>query len=259
MPMRKAFSLLAALSTLLIADTAWAQRCEHSRDIEVNSIAPGAASARISVGAGDLRVEGSDGDAVIIRGRACASSAAVLEEISVRTSLDGERLEIETEMPEGSWSWSGSSYAYVDLEIRLPANLAVSIDDGSGDAFVGGLASVEIDDGSGKLEVRDVAGSLSVSDGSGDLEVAEVGGEVRISDGSGDMTVRGAGGVIVESDGSGSIRIERTRGSVTVENDGSGNIVVDGVEGDFVVDNDGSGSIRYDNVSGRVDIPERKR
>ena len=256
--MRKGLLAVVLAFSVLVAAPAWAQDCDHGRDIDLTIEASGADLAAIAVGAGSLLIEGGSGQSVTVTGRACASSADWLEEMSLRAERDGDRVELETEVPEG-WNWTGNRYAYFDLEIRVPASMAVRAEDGSGSATVRGVGSLEMSDGSGELEIYDVAGDVEVSDGSGSVEIADVGGEVRINDGSGELTVRNVGAVSVGSDGSGSMHFESIRGSVSVGSDGSGNIVVEGCGGDFTVDNDGSGSIRYDDVAGTVDIPERKR
>jgi hypothetical protein len=255
--MRRALTAAIVLSLLFVPGAAWAQRCEHERAIDLSVDAGDATSASISVGAGSLLIEGGSGDTVRITGRACADSADRLEGIAIRTGRDGRRVEVETEI-EDSRSWMGGGYAYADLEITVPSGLAVVAQDGSGDAVVRNVGSLEFEDGSGGLVISDVAGDARIQDGSGELEVSGVAGDVRIHDGSGGMTVRGAGSVVVESDGSGSIRIEDVRGAATVESDGSGNITVTDVAGDFTVGRKGSGSIRHENVGGTVDVPRRR-
>ena len=81
-----------------------------------------------------------------------------------------------------------------------------------------------------------------------------------VNDGSGDIDVRNvAGSFIVESDGSGGINATDVRGSVIVRNDGSGGIDVNRVGKDFRVENKGSGDIDYADVTGTVDIPDNHR
>lgn len=238
--MRRGILAAAVIFSMLAAAPAWADDCKYERPIDLNIGAAGAQSARISVGAGSLRIEGGAGDAVVITGRACASSADRLEGMVLHAGLEGDRVEIETEVPD-DWSWSGGKYAYFDLEIHVPGTLPLEVADGSGDAEIRDVASLEMSDGSGSLDIRGVAGDVRVDDGSGDVEIVGAGGDVEIRDGSGNLEIRDVGGTL------------------RVRSDGSGNIVADGVRGDFRVDSDGSGSIRYDDVSGRVDIPERKR
>jgi DUF4097 and DUF4098 domain-containing protein YvlB len=246
----------ATVAALAVSTPALAQRCEHSRDIDLSTSASGADLVSIIANAGDLVVEGG-GTEIVITGRACASSESRLEELDVKLDTRGGRVEIETEMPESSWSWFGSNYAYIDLEVRVPTDLAVRIDDGSGDLTVSGIASADIEDGSGDVDVRDVSGEVSVNDGSGDIYITGA-GSVWVDDGSGDIDVRDAREVMIDDDGSGDIDIQDVTGSVTVGDDGSGSIRVADVGGDFTVHSDGSGGIRHSNVGGTVDIPRQR-
>jgi hypothetical protein len=66
---------------------------------------------------------------------------------------------------------------------------------------------------------------------------------LEVADGSGDINVRNVtGSFTVESDGSGNIYATDIRGSVIVQNDGSGEIDVNRVGRDFKVESKGSGS-----------------
>lgn len=131
----------------------------------------------------------------------------------------------------GAWSWGDSPS--IDLDVRVPTGLALSIDDGSGSLKVKGVnADVEIDDGSGSIEVNG-ATSLVIDDGSGSITVAGVAGNVEIEDGSGSITV------------------EQVGGGVTID-DGSGGIDVSDVGGDLVIVDDGSGGLDFANVRGAV-------
>ncbi len=124
--------------------------------------------------------------------------------------------------------------ARIDLTVKIPASLNLTVEDGSGSitiSKVGGDLSIE--DGSGSILVEDVKGNLVVEDGSGGIEIRDVGGDVSIEDGSGSISVVNVGG------------------SVTVD-DGSGSITIDGVEKDLILKDTGSGSLNIKNVKGRV-------
>jgi len=73
---------------------------------------------------------------------------------------------------------------------------------------------------------------------------------VEVADGSGDINVRNVtGSFTVESDGSGSIYATDIRGSVIVQNDGPGEIEVNKVGRDFKVESKGSGSIDVEAIA----------
>ena len=152
-----------------------------------------------------------------MRARACASDAADLDRLSINHRVDGDRLVVESERHSGSFSFSifGSHYAYLDVEIRMPASLAVEVDSGSGDIDARDLASLDFDAGSGDLNVENVAGELVVSVGSGDVEGSDIGRFRLKSTGSGDITLDDIhGDAEVGGVGSGDVTLHKVGGSV---------------------------------------------
>jgi hypothetical protein len=122
----------------------------------------------------------------------------------------------------------------INLTVKLPKNMDLYIDDGSGELRIEQIAGrVQVDDGSGELIIRDIHGDVSIDDGSGTIEVKDVAGNLFIDDGSGTIEVSN----VVEN--------------VEVS-DGSGSIYIDGVGGDVIIKDDGSGSMHIKNVKGRV-------
>jgi hypothetical protein len=266
---------LALASCLLaLSAAAWpaegACRFEAPRQGKVD--AKGATRAHVVARAGSLTITGEAGlTEVQASGTACAGSEADLEKVRLRVDRAGDEVRVEVETPTG-WHGSGS----LDLEVRVPKDLALNVEDGSGSTEIDGVASLRLKDGSGGIDVRGVTGRLEIDDGSGGIHVRDVSGDVEVHDGSGEMDVRQVGGsitvedgsggieihdvtglVTITEDGSGGIRIERVRRNVLVERDGSGSIEVDDVGGDFTVEHGGSGSIHHTGVKGRVQIPSR--
>jgi hypothetical protein len=279
--MRRRYPTLALLAiTPLIApqfDTSsalHASECKVSKTIEESLDASGATELEVEARAGFLRIEGSDSlSEVRIDGRACASKDSLLDDIELVTRRQGDRLIVRVEI-DNSWGW-GNNYARLDLTLEVPASLALSVDDSSGEAEIIGVASIDMRDSSGSIDISEVAGDVRIRDSSGEIEVSGVGGSVRLrdssggidirdisrnveieEDGSGEIYIAGVeGDVEVGSDGSGGISIREVTGHVTIGSDGSGSIRVTSVGGDFTVRDDGSGSISIDGVKGRVRTP----
>lgn len=111
---------------------------------------------------------------------------------------------------------------------------------------------LEVDDGSGSIEISNVRGDVILDDGSGSIVMVDVGGDVEIDDGSGSISVMTVGGDISINDGSGSIKVRGVAGTVTVD-DGSGSIDVSDVEEDLIIVEDGSGGLDFSNIAGRVE------
>ncbi len=235
-----------------IADTI-GDECDFTEILEESVDAAGAATIRIDAAAGSLQVVGASGASEArVRGEVCASSQSLLDDVTLTVERNGDRVDIAVDIPDRHW---GRSYARLNLDIEIPDDIKVEIDDGSGSIEVQAVASTQIDDGSGSIEVRDVRGDLRIDDGSGSIHVDGVTGEVHVRDGSGEIDVRRAGSVIVDEDGSGSIEVAEVDGDVMVRDDGSGSITVSDIGGDFTVRDDGSGGIRHSAIGGRVSVP----
>ena len=194
-----------------------------------------ATRVRVRAGAGSLRIEGHpDLGQVRASGTACAGSVADLEHVTLTATRIGTELVFETDTGDG---WS-DGWRRLDLVVEVPDSLPLEVDDGSGGIEIYDVAAVELRDGSGGIDIDGVAGDVRVVDGSGGIDI---------------RAVRGT--VVIEDDGSGSIDITDVGRDVIVEEDGSGGINVAEVGGDFVVKRGGSGSVRYRSVRGRVDVP----
>lgn len=146
---------------------------------------------------------------------------------------------------------TGSS-AYIDLVVRMPAELALALDDGSGDISIEGLNSdLVIEDGSGDLTVQG-GRNLVLEDGSGNVSLSQLSGNVVVEDGSGDLNIWQIAGTALVEDGSGDIIIRQVKGMVSVS-DGSGDISVQQAGG-FTLLEDGSGELKIDQINGPVSL-----
>jgi hypothetical protein len=254
-------TLLTATLLLGAAQGALAQsydECRHEAQRTADVDAGGARQLTIKAGAGSLRIEGKAGlNRVVIRGRACASDARLLEEIELRADRRGSDVVVEAMQRDAGWSFTGNRYARLDLVIEVPARIAAEIEDGSGSINISDLGAVSITDGSGEIVGNDLHGAVRIRDGSGSIELTNIAGAVDIHDGSGSIHLRNIGGLIEVTDGSGEIDVRTARNSIRIS-DGSGGIEVADVDGDFTVSRSGSGGIGYSNVKGRVDIPDRR-
>ena len=234
--MKAALSLIAVLASATHLGAGWSD-CSHRAPREATVDSRGARSIRVIGRAGALRIQGVEGgSAVAVRGTACASTEGRVASVRLIAERRGDVIHVEADIPQG---WLGGS-AGLDLVLDVPTSVPL-----------------DVEDGSGSVEVRNVA-ALKIDDGSGELRIERVSGAVTITDGSGDIMIREAGSVLVEEDGSGGVDVTGVKGSVVVRDDGSGSIDVRDVGGDFTVEHDGSGGIAHDGVRGHVRIPSRK-
>ncbi|MDJ0748829.1 MAG: hypothetical protein QNJ11_05060 [Woeseiaceae bacterium] len=228
-----------AVATLFLAGLAGPAAAEYSETRELAVDAGGAGLLELVTGAGSLIVEGVKGldavevDATIVvdvmrdsKGREMIEKHAVLE-----LDRKGDTIRLVAEFDNGVWTWG--SNGRIDVVVRAPASLELSVDDGSGSLRVGSFdANVKIEDGSGSIVV-DSVGALDLDDGSGSIKVRNAAGDVYINDGSGSIT------------------IDTVDGTVTID-DGSGGIDVSDVSEDLVIVDDGSGGVSFSDVRGKV-------
>ena len=270
---------IVLVSLLIASAPALATNCEHEADRSFDVDAAGLRTLATHFGSTDLRLRGVPGLAKVeVRARACASDADDLDRLTLNHRVDGNRLVVESERHRGSFSFSifGSHYAYLDIEIRMPASLAVEVDSGSGDIDARDLASLDFDAGSGDLNVENIAGELVVSVGSGDVEGSDIGrfrlkstgsGDITLDDihgdaevggvGSGDLTLSKVGGSVrIDHVGSGDVDLRGVSGDVTLDSIGSGDVDAVDVRGNLTVRSSGSGDVYHRNVGGKVDVPD---
>ncbi|GGI99501.1 hypothetical protein GCM10007978_41620 [Shewanella hanedai] len=146
---------------------------------------------------------------------------------------------------------SGNS-PYIDLIVKVPAEMKMDIDDGSGSIKIQGTsADIAIKDGSGSLEVEG-GRNLNIEDGSGSIVLSDVNGSIMLDDGSGSIEIMHVNGDVTVNDGSGSLDIEKVQGMVTID-DGSGSIDVNDTKGLRIIEA-GSGSLSFDNIDGKVNM-----
>lgn len=236
-----AFSLLGSL---LVTEPLLAQsECEHRRDLSTVLDAAGSTPVHIVAHAGSLRITGRPAlSEVRVTAIACASRASLLDEMSLDVDRGGGGVYVEARIPSTSGWFSGSRYARIDMVVEVPE-----------------ASPLEVNDGSGSVEITGIRGGLRIEDGSGSLTIRDTGGDMRVEDGSGSITIETVrGSVVIEEDGSGSIDIRDVAGNVLIREDGSGGIDVYRVGGDFTVERAGSGGLDYGEIAGSVRVPRRR-
>ncbi len=266
---QSAISARAAAAGLLIVTAAFIPARsqaleEYTSPRNATVDARGARSVNIDAAAGILRVEGQPGlGEVRVRGTARASRESWLKDVKLVAERRGDVVCIKVDIPNndsGFFDGWNNSYRGLDLVIEVPTTLRLDVSDGSGEAEFKNTGAIDLEDGSGTIDIRGARGNVTIRDGSGSINIDGVEGAVKVTDGSGEIQARNVtGDFTVEEDGSGSIDVSGVGGTMRVESDGSGSIDVDRVAGDFVVNSDGSGSIRHATVKGSVKIPERRR
>jgi len=225
---------------MFVASLAQAGWSDYEEVRHLNLDVDGISELSIKAGAGSMDVTGVSGldkisvKATIVVPGADEDKALKVIEKNMTLTLDQQGSEAQLNAWfDGGFMGFGSD-AHIALEISVPQGL-----------------SVNIDDGSGSLDVIDVAGDVTIDDGSGSIDVKNV-ANLKIDDGSGSIDVDDASGDVSIVDGSGSISVNHVKGSVTVD-DGSGSVKISDVGNDVIIIDDGSGSLTIKNVRGKVD------
>ncbi|MEM1181012.1 MAG: DUF4097 family beta strand repeat-containing protein [Acidobacteriota bacterium] len=245
--------LMVAASAAAFALPAWAD-CDHQAKRQLSESLSGIDRVEVVARAGDLRIDASQGDTLEATGKACASKKSLLEDVQLVAERRGSVLRVEASIPKTS-GWNQS--ARLDMKIELPGNVSLEVEDGSGDLELRGVSVEALDDGSGDARLDGTRGDLRIVDGSGGITIREHRGDLELRDGSGDLRIRDSDGrVVITDDGSGDIDITGVSGDVHIKSDGSGDIEVDTVGGDLRIGSAGSGDVRFRDVRGSTDVPK---
>ncbi len=270
--------LSTALLSLVACHAFASERCEYNAPRELNLNLSGIKTVVFDIGAQELKLNASKGAAVSIKGRACASEASLLPQLTLTQRRNGDKLVVRAQQDRGMGNidWSNRRYAYLTVTATLPDDMPVQVNVGSGDAHIAGVMSLAADVGSGDLDATHIRGALFADVGSGDIVAKDIGELHVVSVGSGDLSadgVRGTsrigsvnsgdlkisnalGNVEIDSIGSGDVSLSDIGASIMVRSIGSGDLDIKHVRGALTVDKVGSGSVSHHDVSGTVHVPE---
>ena len=229
--------IVMAMFVVSLAHAGWSDY-EEVRELDLD--ADGISRLSIKAGAGSMDVTGVKGlNRIAVKATIIVPDADEDEAVRVIDKIMTLSLQQEdSEAQLDSWFKPGfmglGSNAHIVLEVSVPQGMTVNIDDGSG-----------------SIDVTDVAGDVTIDDGSGSIDVSNV-AHLKIDDGSGSIDVVNAAGDVSIVDGSGSINVKHVQGSVTID-DGSGSIKVSDVERDLIIVDDGSGSVSFSDIRGTVE------
>ncbi|HKQ60752.1 MAG TPA: DUF4097 family beta strand repeat-containing protein [Candidatus Polarisedimenticolaceae bacterium] len=200
-----------------------------------------------------VHVQGKDGTRESIRLEAHEGSSATLE---VVFPLHDQRNYVYPALGAGSsssfnWNPEGSSKGLVSSLLSALGSDQVKVR-GSGSGFeiwadveiqVPRGKTLRVDNGVGKLSVKEVQGDVSVSTHSGEVDANGVRGGLVVDTGSGNVAVEAVDGNASVDTGSGDVRLARCGGDVSIDT-GSGNVELDTVHGARLAVDTGSGNVR---------------
>jgi hypothetical protein len=243
------------LIIILLPLAAFAHPVEHTQQLGLPII--GVEVLQITCEAGSLEVYGVDGSdhinvtAVIKISGIPANKLTEFMQRHIRLSLEKgpRKAALESVFKDQNRMQAD---AKIDLTVRVPKTLRVQIEDGSGWLDVSDLdADLDIADGSGAIRIRDIQGRVAVEDGSGKLHIDDIRGNLEVKDGSGSIQLERIRGNVRLVDSSGPMTIKDIDGNLTIR-DGSGGIEIMNVTRDVLIKEAGSGTLEIDGVKGKV-------
>lgn len=249
--------LLITLIGLTSPALVFADSCRYQEDIEFTVDAASAQNLFVDVGAGELSIRGNGStNEITVTAVACASTRNRLNDMELRHRSRGSDIEIYTELDRDRRFFSlwNTRSVHIDIEMVVPEQLSLRVDDGSGSVTISGVSELNLEDGSGSIVVSNVSGDVRIDDGSGSIDVSNVDGLVSIEDGSGDLEIVESNAVHIIDDGSGGIRIANITSNVHIEDDGSGGIDIHDIGGDVEIEDAGSGSLKVHGVAGSYNV-----
>jgi hypothetical protein len=249
----------ALLLMILIPVVAFSGTLEQTRHLELS--AKDIQTLKIYCGSGYLTVIGANGiDRISATGHIEVRDIAANEfqeylQKQVQLSLKklGNDAVLQAEIKK---SFQREIDAKINLTVKTPKALNVTIQDGSGPIIVTNLSGMlQVDDNSGKIDIINTQGNIKVKDGSGGIHIQDVRGNLEVQDGSGEINIGLIKGNVSITDGSGSITIQDIDGNVTVT-DGSGSIEIYQVTQNVLIRQAGSGSLEIEGIKGKVTTRE---
>jgi DUF4097 and DUF4098 domain-containing protein YvlB len=194
---------------------------------------------------GSIKVEPWDKNEVQVVIEKRGTSKAATDTIEVRADQEGNKITIETRVPQAH----GFRFSY-----SRSASLKV---------FVPATADVTARSGDGSIELDGVSGHLQLTSGDGSIRALHVGGELDVHTGDGSVTVSGKLAAVRARSGDGSVRINADTGSSPTADwdittgDGSVTLVVPDGFGAELDAHTGDGGIHMtditlSNVTGRI-------
>lgn len=184
-----------------------------------------------AAGARRLAIENHIGNVTIVSGGPDVKVHAVTSaRIDSEAARGSRRVRLSCE-PDGPGGLAiriprQRNHTRVDLELQVPATLAVTVTAAAG-----------------SITVERLAGAVTVHNGAGDITVTQCAGPIDIHTGVGTTTVSGARAAVTVETGAGDVRVEDVRGAVH-GHAGVGTVTLDRIVSDHVKATVGCGDVQ---------------
>ena len=196
-----------------------------------------------------IRLEIASGNGIIKKGNSDEVKVNLVytyddDEYEATFDQKGDVLRMREEFSNRRRRWNNRGKSEWTLEI--PDGMMVNINTGSGNLEIEGLEiELTANSGSGNVDVADLSGDTRLTSGSGNIRIKVIDGELKASTGSGNIRLSDAKGDADLNTGSGTIRVLGAEGALRF-NTGSGNVDASGV----VI----TGRSTFSTGSGNVDV-----
>lgn len=215
----------------------------------------GRARLRVRNPAGDVEIEGREGEETVVELVPLNDSEATRETIERATiAANGDEVVVEVAggrswtVSIGSWGF-GSGSAKVGVRIACPAGSDLQCDTASADVRASGtFGTARLRTASGDLRLQRVDGQLELKTASGDVQVDHVEGGATVQTVSGDVQLRTAMSGVAVNSVSGDVLLGEVLGDIDVGT----------VSGDAFVRAAGPGEVAMKAVSGDVRVAIRR-
>jgi DUF4097 and DUF4098 domain-containing protein YvlB len=226
-----------AITSLALAPHAAAQSAEGAFERTLKVTGP--VELNIQSGAGGIHVREGAGGTVTIAARLRPGNTWLAGDVEAQIR------QIEKNPPIEQTGNTIRVGRFADES--LSRNISITYD-----VTVPAQASVTAKNGSGGIDINNVAGPVDATTGSGSITIGRIAGRVTASTGSGGIAVSGAGSLTAKT-GSGSIRATAVAGDATATS-GSGSVQID-LTGKGNVDvSSSSGSVAVTGVTGAAHV-----
>ena len=226
---------LAVVGIALLAPAPCAAAQSSQGSFEQTLKVTGPVELSIQSGAGGIHVLAGTGETVTIAARLRADNAWLSGDVDARIRQIEKHPPIEqtgNAIRVGRFADENLSKGIsITYDVTVPAQSSVTAKNGSGGIDINDLAGpVDATTGSGRIAIGRIAGPVAASAGSGGIEVSGA-ASLRARTGSGSIRATAVAGDATATSGSGSVQIDLTgKGSVDVSSS-SGAVTVTGVNG----------------------------
>lgn len=193
---------------------------------------------------GDVHIHTGSTDSVIFQATVSDGFGDNARNAPVRYQQNGDVITVTT---AGNVPFVG--LGQVDLDVTVPTNANVQIDSGSGSIEVDGTTgSVTAHSLNGDVTLNSVQGTVQASSSNGDVTLSNVTGQMTLQDANGDITATNVSGAMNATNGGGDINVKQ--GSL------SGQSLLRTNNGDISFDGslDPNGNYQMESGGGDVDV-----